>query len=265
MSEVLPNTLTLSICQFPIAFLDWDSNEKQAISYIKSAKNSHSDLIIFPEMTLTGIAGEIEPMADTDNRNIRFFTKLAMEHSIAIGFGWGKPAGEKLENHYTVIGPDGTILSDYVKIHPFTYGGEDKCFVSGNEIHTFEYRGFQICTLICYDMRFPELFQAASKSADLITLCANWPERRNEHWKILSQARAIENQVYFAACNCVGEINRLKYSGDSSLYHPDGKILGRLSHTDGLITCTITNDVASVRKAFPVKQDRHIDLYKSIL
>ncbi|MDO4942894.1 MAG: nitrilase-related carbon-nitrogen hydrolase [Lachnospiraceae bacterium] len=257
--------LTISICQFPIAFLNWEKNQEKALSYIKQAQKEQSDLIIFPEMTLTGISKNISTMSDSNQKSISFFKKAAIDSHIAIGFGWGKPAGEKLENHYTIIDEYGNILSDYIKIHPFTYGGEDLCFVRGSSFNTFSYKDFTIATFICYDMRFPEIFQAASKKADLIILCANWPKARNMHWKVLSQARAIENQVYFAACNCVGEVGGLLYSGDSTLYSPEGKIIKSLSETEGLITCTITNDVSSIRKGFPVKQDRLTDYYKSIL
>lgn len=261
----MKHTLTISICQFPISFLNWEQNCQKALHYIEIAKTNHAELIIFPEMTLTGIANTVAPMADTTGKNLKFFQMAAQKHSIAIGFGWGNPCNDKLENHYTVMDADGTVLSDYIKIHPFTYGGEDRCFVRGKEFQTFEYQGFRICTFICYDMRFPEIFQAASKDADLIIVAANWPEARNLHWKVLSQARSIENQVYFAACNCVGNINHLHYSGDSTLYSPEGKKLGSLSGKEGLITCTITNDVASIRNGFPVKQDRLIPFYKKIL
>lgn len=258
-------TMTLSICQFPIAFLDWQTNKKMALQYIIQAKKEGADLIIFPEMTLTGISKTVSAMADVYGESITFFRSAATAHHIAIGFGFGKPIGEKLENHYTVIDKSGTMLSDYVKLHPFTYGGEDLCFVRGNSFQTFSFNGFTAATFICYDMRFPEIFQAASTEADLILLCANWPASRSMHWKILSQARAIENQVYFAACNCIGDIGNLYYSGDSALYAPDGTILKSLSDHSGLITCTITNNVSAIRKGFPVKQDRLTEYYKTIL
>jgi predicted amidohydrolase len=258
-------SLTISICQFSIEFLDRLTNKDRAHYYIQSATKADSNLILFPEMSLTGISDDIASMADPGGWNLAFFQNEAITHQITIGFGWAKPNGYKLENHYTVIGPDGTILSDYIKIHPFTYAGEDKCFVSGNHFETFSYKGFRICTFICYDMRFPELFQSASKNSDLIIVAANWPNARSTHWKILSQARAIENQVYLAACNCVGTIDGKYYSGDSALYSPDGSILKSLSDQEGLLTCTIANDVSEIRKGFPVKNDRLIEFYKSIL
>lgn len=263
MNEVF----TLSLCQFPIDFLNWEENKKQASIYIEEAVTKGCDLLLFPEMCLTGISPvEAAPMTDFDSKNLAFFTEMANKHHLAIGFGWGKEHTEgKLENHYTVVDENGEILSDYIKIHPFTYGGEDKFFVRGRDYHIFTYKGFRIATFICYDMRFPEIFQAASKECDLIVIAANWPSPRNMHWKVLSQARAIENQVYLAVCNCVGNVGGLIYSGDSTIYRPDGEIIERISDIPGLITQTITNDVHRYRETFPVKQDRMVDYYKEIL
>ncbi len=262
------DTFTLTLCQFPISFLNWDENRAQAVTFIEEASRSDTTLLLFPEMCLTGISPvEAAPMTDFSGKNLAFFQEMAKTYHLAIGFGWGKEhlTKGKLENHYTVVDENGEILSDYVKIHPFTYGGEDKFFVRGRDYTVFEYRGMKIATFICYDLRFPEIFQAASRDCDMILLGANWPKPRNMHWKILSQARAIENQVYLAVCNCVGEIGGLDYSGDSTIYRPDGEIMGRLSDLPGLISCQIPYDVATYRKAFPVKQDRMVDYYKEIL
>lgn len=258
-------TLTLSLCQMEIAPGNWNVNQIHARSFLSAASRQGSNLILFPEMTLTGITDDISSMSDSKGKTLISFQRLASAYEIAIGFGWGKPIKNKLENHYTIVGPDGTILSDYVKIHPFTYGGEDKYFISGNDFSIFFYRGFRICTFLCYDLRFPELYQAASKDCDLIITAANWPASRKLHWKTLCQARAIENQVYFAGCNMTGQSGDQYYSGDSALYAPDGKKLGSLSNSEGLITYTIVNDVSSIRKDFPVKNDRKISYYKSIL
>jgi len=81
-------------------------------------------------------------------------------HQISIGFGWVKAAGEKAENHYTIINEKGDEISDYVKIHPFSMAGEEKYFVKGNKLSTCKLQGREIATFICYDLRFPAVFQA---------------------------------------------------------------------------------------------------------
>jgi predicted amidohydrolase len=168
----------------------------------------------------------------------------------------------KAENHYTVITPSGEIISDYTKIHPFSYANEDQFFHAGEQISQFQINDFTASTFICYDLRFPEIFQAASEKAQLIIVAANWPEARREHWRCLMRARAIENQVYMVGVNCVGEIGSTKYAGDSCIIDPQGNVLAELSYQEGLLIYDIKNDVAHYRKEFPVKQDRKLNIYK---
>lgn len=118
---------------------------------------------------------------------------------------------------------------------------------------------------ICYDLRFPELFQLVSKEADAIILPANWPASRREHWKTLLQARAIENQTYILAINCVGSIGGLDYSGDTCVINPDGKICTMLSGSEGNLYYTLCDNVSTYRNHFPVKNDRREALYQILI
>lgn len=188
----------------------------------------------------------------------------AKKYNIAIGFGWVQDCGENSENHYTIVSKQGDILSDYVKIHPFSYLGEDKKFQSGKEIKFFELDNIKFSSFICYDLRFPEIFQIASKRVDAIIVPANWPASRAEHWKCLLKARAIENQVYIIAINCVGEINKLSYSGDSCIIDPNENILLELSNEEGILEYDLNNYVHEIRDLFPIKKDRKEALYHQI-
>ncbi|MEQ8199588.1 MAG: nitrilase-related carbon-nitrogen hydrolase, partial [Clostridiaceae bacterium] len=191
--------------------------------------------------------------------------KYAEEYSINIGFGWVKGNGAKAENHYTIINPKGEIILDYIKIHPFSYSEEDKFFISGNELKFCNVKGIGLSAFICYDLRFPEVFQAVSKNVSIIIVPANWPEKRREHWRCLLKARAIENQVYVLGINCVGENNGLYYSGDSCVIDPSGNVLKEMSYKEGLIIQDIEDNTEKIRREFPVKADRKIKLYKEIL
>ena len=191
--------------------------------------------------------------------------QYAVQYHISIGFGWVKDCGEKSENHYTIVNKAGKIISDYAKIHPFSYSGEDIKFQGGNKIAVFELDNIKFSTFICYDLRFPEIFQAASKTANIIIVPANWPASRSEHWKCLLRARAIENQVYILAINCVGEVGGLHYSGDSCVINPNGEILMELSGQEGVLEYELLDDVGDFRNSFQVKNDRREDLYCSLL
>jgi predicted amidohydrolase len=111
-------------------------------------------------------------------------------------------------------------------MQPFTLGGESQHYAAGSGVVTFIWQNFVVSPLVCYDLRFPELFRAATqRGAQLMTVIANWPVARIQHWVTLLQARAIENQAYVAGVNRCGDDPKLKYSGRSLIVSPHGDIL----------------------------------------
>jgi predicted amidohydrolase len=121
-----------------------------------------------------------------------------------------------------------------------------------------------VTPFICYDLRFPEIFQIASKKSHLITVIANWPANRQKHWIDLIKARAIENQSYIAAVNRVGYGDNIYYSGDSIVVNPMGEIIIAGDDKERLLVAEINkNIVESTRDLFPVKNDRRENLYIS--
>ena len=93
---------------------------------------------------------------------------------------------------------------------------------------------------------------------------ANWPAKRREHWRALLRARAIENQVYILAVNCVGETGGVTYMGDSCVISPDGEVRAELSGAEGMILWELTDDVERFRREFPVRQDRRETFYAGL-
>lgn len=256
--------MRIALCQNKIVWEDKKANIGKAEQFVKKAEEQNADIIFFPEMSFTGFSLEIENTKES-GESIDEVRRIAVENNIAVGFGWVRACEDMAQNVYTVVSNDGEVLSDYVKIHPFSYSGEDINFRSGNRLAYFNYMGFNIGTLICYDLRFPEIFQALSKNADLIVVPACWPQKRSDHWKILLKARAIENQCYIAGINCVGNIGGLYYSGDSSVINPDGKTLCSVSGLEELVVVDINNDVKEFRKNFPTKKDRKISFYRDLI
>ncbi|MBR3771076.1 MAG: hypothetical protein IKL07_02285 [Clostridium sp.] len=180
---------------------------------------------------------------------------------MAAGFGWTEnPKGEKAKNHYSIVDDEGKLILDYVKVHPFTFGGEAKYFQGGTELAYCNYKGHKISTVVCYDLRFPELFRMMDKDVSLVVVPANWPEKRAGHWKCLSKARAIENQFYVAAVNCEGHINGFYYSGDSALYDPEGCEMVSLTNKEGIISYEIPNNIAEYREVFNAVSDQKLKI-----
>lgn len=257
--------MRVALAQTHILWEKKEANFERVISFTKQAKEKGADVIFFPEMSLTGFSMNIEKTAEGDSlETVKKIRTLCKKEKAAIGIGWTKQGREKAENHYTVVDQNGDICSDYIKIHPFSYAGETDCFQGGNEITYFKMGGYTWCTFICYDLRFPEVFQIASQKADIIVVPANWPQKREEHWRTLLRARAIENQSYVLGINCVGDVGSILYSGFTSFYAPDGRCIRELSNEEGLVLEELKHEELNIRREFPVKNDRKPELYNKL-
>jgi omega-amidase len=238
---------------------------KQKISI---ALENSCQLIIFPEMTLTGFSTSIDSITENqdDSRSIQFFQDLAKK-GIFIIFGIALMREERATNNLIVVSPNGAILANYAKIHPFSFSGEDDHYDGGTKLGMASLESIQFGLTICYDLRFPELYQALSKTASVIVNIANWPKARINHWHVLIRARAIENQAYMIGVNRVGlDGNGLSYVESSLVVDPEGKevLLTRIDENVDTFELDSAR-VELVRKEFPVKVDRKVEFYKQIL
>jgi len=253
--------MKLALAQLDIIFEDKTKNKETVIQYIKHAAAENADMIFFPEMTLTGFSMNTSIIGENNNETLKFFKEMSSGFNIFIGFGYVE-GSTCSKNNYSVVSPEGLELVNYSKIHPFSFGSESKFYESGSEVKLFEAFDFTITPFICYDLRFPEIFQIASRTSTLITVAANWPMDRREHWITLLKARAIENQCYIAGINRVGTTNNLNYSGDSMIIDPLGNIISSLYMQEGLVIADICRDnVIQLRKKFKLKEDRKEGLY----
>ena len=313
--------MKLALYQMNIVWEDKEENLNKLEKVLKTISERKVDLLLLPEMSLTGFSMNTDATGESDYETVRKIKKLATEYKVAIGVGWTKQISNKscdtsknsekneklikkdmCENHYSIVGPDEVeefgitedeksnsclsydsgikeddfdeldipMMFDYAKIHPFSYSGEDKFFTGGEYQDYLYYKGFNISAAICYDLRFPEIFQTMSKKAELIIVPANWPEVRIGHWDKLLVARAIENQCYIAGINCVGEIGGASYCGGTMLVDPNGDtvIPDEIEGSDNgemILIYEIDNDVENVREAFPVKKDRRENIYRSLM
>lgn len=256
--------MKVALCQTRIEWENKETNYERAEVLIREAVREEAELIFFPEMSFTGFSMNIEATKEWDCRTIETMAGFAGKYRIAIGFGWVKACGEKAENHYTVVDKSGNILSDYIKIHSFSYGGEEEQFLSGGSISQFVFKGFCFTPFICYDLRFPEVFRLTAQTTDVFVIPANWPTSRTAHWDVLLRARAIENQSYVLGINCVGDIGGQRYSGNSAVIEPDGKTAACVSGVEEVIYATIDRQKMRVREDFNVMRDQKKELYAEI-
>lgn len=229
---------------------------------------TNTDLVVYPEMTLTGFTMESQKIKEDElsSETITFFKEQAKKYKVSIAFGVVLSKGEKATNNLVVVSEQG-VLATYAKIHPFSYAGENDYYQAGEELKKLTIGGATIGLTICYDLRFPELYQAYSKDCSVILNIANWPERRVSHWRALNKARAIENQVFMIAVNRIGTDGKgLQYVFSSHIVSPYGEELKGTSLSEEVVVYDLNlEEVAQYRAEFPVKNDRKITLYKGIL
>lgn len=253
--------IRIALYQMNIKWEEKEANFRKVEEQLKKAAEQRTELLLLPEMSFTGFSMNTDLTGEKEEYTVSRMRQYSRSYQLAIGFGWVKDCGEICENHYTIVDSAGEICSDYVKIHPFSYAGEHERFRGGRELADYVLKDIPFSTVICYDLRFPEIFQIASKKAHVILVPANWPHKRRHHWKSLLSARAIENQIYLLAINCVGWMNDQYYSGDSCIISPDGKILQSISKEEGILCYDLEDDTEKYRRDFPVKEDRREELY----
>lgn len=251
------------------AWEDQKSNREKVVSCLDSVKEQQADWVIFPEMTLTGFTMNARKYAEAleCSPTIRFFAECAQKYQVYIAFGMILNGKSKATNNLIVVSPEGKIEASYAKIHPFSFAHENDFYEAGRELVTVSIQGITVGSSICYDLRFPEIFQALSKKAQVIVNIANWPEKRVEHWYALLKARAIENQVYFIGVNRTGKDgNGLEYRHSSEIIDMNGKLMEPVKLNEECDLYEIDpRQVGQYRKDFSVKQDRLPEFYKSVL
>lgn len=258
-----------ALAQTDIVWEDKEANRKTAETMILKAAKNNCDIIIFPEMSLTGFSMNIDVIAEPSESSatIQFFSKQAEKNKIYICFGVALiDSDRKIRNYAVIVDNTGRIISKYAKIHPFSHGVESKYFSGGDHIEWFELNGVTTSQFVCYDTRFPEIFQAASYKSRLIIVIACWPDVRTYHWETLLKARALENQCFIAAVNRTGNEMKYSYNGHSAVFSPYGKIITEICQDEALIIADFDiNEADSYRKAFEMKSDRRPDIYKKYM
>lgn len=260
--------MRIALGQLNMVWENRDASIERAEPMIAEAAAAGADLMVFPEMSFTGVSLHIDKVAEPVGQSVTLSTMkaLAVRYHIAIAFGWAAlPAeGDTLAtNRLTIVDAEGTQIGEYTKLHPFTYGGESDCFAKGEQIVTVPFLGRMLGLFICYDLRFPEIFHIAAQKADIMLVVANWPQMRREHWQTLLRARAIETQSYVVGVNCVGEQDGSLYAGDSMAVDSIGNILGILSGREGVLLCDLDDRAWGLRTKFSTAKDRREDLYSA--
>jgi len=185
-----------------------------------------TDLVVLPEMFTTGFCTSRLDLAETmQGETVQCLKKWATEYRLALAGSFIATENGKYYNRAFFVFPTGEIeIAD--KRHLFSMGGENVLFSAGDKRLIVKYKDFNICILICYDLRFPVWSRNVNNEYDLLIYTANWPESRINVWNTLLAARAIENQTYVCGVNRVGKDGEnISYNGSSKLMDAKGQEL----------------------------------------
>ncbi len=249
--------MKLGLIQYSPVWEDKEKNKKQVIDILSTGLSS-ADLLIFPEMTLTGFSMNSKLLAeDLEGESVLFFKNIAKKKNVNVIAGVILKEEDKIYNTAVHINSHGEVKSVYKKIHPYTYSTEDKNYSAGSQTEVTVIDNWKIGLSICYDLRFPELYRFYAKlRTELIINIANWPVDRIEHWRYLLKARAIENQCYVAGVNRVGDAQGLHYNGFTSVYDPMGNEIIGIENEEGIFSTEINiADVKKTRNDLPFLED----------
>jgi predicted amidohydrolase len=250
--------MRVAAVQHDIVWADREANFARLAPLIARAADEGARLAVLTEMFSTGFVVDRDDIGEpTGGPSSSFLSEMAARHGIWVAGSCPETAPDdpRPYNSLVVASPDGA-QHRYSKIHPFTYGGEDRHFRPGSEHVTVDIEGTRTSLFVCYDLRFADEFWGLARDTDLYVVPANWPESRRTHWMTLLRARAIENQAYVVGVNRVGEGGGLAYCGDSRIIDPLGN---ETVAADGeSIACAEVSpqNVAEVRARFPFLQDR---------
>lgn len=234
--------------------------------YIEEAVTTGADTIVLPEMWNTGYAlSTLDSLADMDGVETKeLLSSLAKKHKVNIvGGSVSTKRDGKFYNTMYVVGRKGQMIAEYDKAHLFQLMDEHLYMEPGQSVNRFTLDGIECGGVICYDIRFPEWIRThVLYGAKIMFIPAEWPKKRIDHWQLLLQARAIENQCFIVAVNRVGNDPNNEFNGHSMVIAPWGELLVAKNEEEGIYYANIDLDeVEKVRSTIPVFQDRREELY----
>jgi len=257
--------ISLALAQLDLKRGDPENNFLKAQEAVLQSSKQGAEIVLLPELWASGF--DLEHAREyASSLNEGWFAQM---RSLAVDFGIGV-GGSMIEedqgdfyNSFVLYDKTGDLLGSYRKIHLFQKLQEHIHFKGGKKVVVVDSPWGKIGLAICYDLRFPEIFRTCVvEGAELILLVAEWPRRRIEHWKILLQARAIENQCFIAAVNKAGISQGAALGGNSAVVNPMGEFLVLGGENEELLQAAFDLDeVQKIREWMPVFDDRRPGVY----
>lgn len=226
--------------------------------------SGQASLMLFPELWTTGYDLEhAHALAQANADLLPGLAELALQHHTTLGGSLLLEREGRIYNTFVFQPPEGGPVR-YEKVHLFRLMDEHRWLAPGEHLQQVAAPWGETGLAICYDLRFPEMFRRyAVSGARLVLISAEWPAARTSHWQALLRARAIENQCFVAATNCVGITGGETFGGRSAVISPWGEVLveGSADQEELLRAEIDLDEVDRARSTIPVLQDRRADLY----
>jgi predicted amidohydrolase len=262
--------MKIAVAQISCSLGDAEANLSKVRDFSIQAKDSDAELILFPEMTDTGYSMPViqKHAGHWKTGFVAGLREIAGELSIAIVSGVSERDGSSIYNSQVLVNSKGDIVANYRKTHLYAVAPveEHTCFAPGDAFANFMLGDLGFGFSICYDLRFPEMYRkmATEQNVGAFLLSSAWPFPRDEHFRILAQARAIENQSYMIVSNRVGKDDDLWFCGNSAIIDPRGITVAAASpDREELIQADVSPElVRSVRRRMQSLGHRRNDLYR---
>ena len=257
--------MRVAVVQFDVAWEDKPANHATIERMLGEAGVEAGTYVLLPELGDTGFSFNLD--AIIDQSTLSWASGLARRLGIWLQPGFARRGPDGLgRNCAAIIDPEGEVRAVYAKIHPFTYSRETDYYAGGDTVVVRACGGAAVCPLICYDLRFPELWRvAALAGVEVFTIGASWPDVRQAHWRALIIARAIEDQAYVVGVNRVGRDPSHGYAGGSMIVAPDGELIAEAGREPTVLTTDL--DLESLRRwraEFPALRDVRPELIGSM-
>lgn len=219
---------------------------------------SDQEIIIFPEMTLTGYTMNSGKFAEgKEGISFKYFSKLAAGFEKHVFAGIIEKDKSRFYNTLVHFNRNGEIAARYRKIHLFSYAEENSYYSPGKRVVETTVGSLNAGLSICYDLRFPELYREYGKKRCGIVICiASWPVERVHHWKLLLRARAVENQCFMLGVNRTGSDPVNNYNGCSCVFDPMGEEIVVADDKESVVSCSLDlSRIEEVRERYRFLDD----------
>ena len=243
--------------QFSVRIGDPEANLALVRRRLVAAADAGPALVVLPELWGGGFAYDtLREQAAATPQLLAALAEEAGRYGLWLAGSLVEAVGEKrgggFYNTLYLVGPDG-VADRYRKQRLFAPMAEDRHFRAGPPVAApLAAPWGPTAALVCFDLRFPELTTTqVDRGADLLLVSAQWPAARRRHWRILLQARAIENQIFVVACNTCGLVGETVFAGSSMIIAPDGAILAEAGEGEESPAAALDfSALAAVRQLF---------------